>query len=341
MKSFTEQNSDRQSLATLLPLRQPLSLCIEPTALCNFKCPFCARSHPNFLNYCKPPRTMPWKLFSKIINSIKDAGWVLQKVNLYGDGEPLLHKQIDKMAEKCIEIGYPVVITTNGSLITENLAEKLVKSGLHYIRISVYGINKEKHTAAIGKGVPSPESIRDRVKLLKCTRDKLYSPTPYIYVKMIDQQDQGENESFFHFYKDIADQTNLESPMNWNGFNGIDFIKKLDPEADQCKVQNFYTAGGERIEGKKTCTIPFHAMNIKSNGDVVACIVDWNRGTCIGNVTDTSLQKIWNGERARRLRRLLLEGRDSELPSCKDCKNRFANPESIDSLPLEKFDGMI
>ncbi len=61
-------------------------------------------------------------------------------VTLFSGGEPLLHQDIAELARHAVSAGMRAVISTNGTLITPAMAEKLAAVGLSYIGTSIDGI---------------------------------------------------------------------------------------------------------------------------------------------------------------------------------------------------------
>jgi len=67
------------------------------------------------------------------------------------------------------------------------------------------------------------------------------------------------------------------------------------------------------------CPIPFSVASILHNGDVLMCVNDWARKEIVGNLRESTLGEVWNGERMREIRSLLSERRYEEIPACRDC----------------------
>ena len=61
-------------------------------------------------------------------------------------------------------------------------------------------------------------------------------------------------------------------------------------------------------------------MAINSDGSVVVCCVDWSRKTLCGNVRNSSLLDIWNGEAINNIRKIHLRGERYNIDSCRFCK---------------------
>lgn len=60
-------------------------------------------------------------------------------VVLFSGGEPLLRKDLPQLASYAVKSGLRAVISTNGTLITEKVAEELKNVGLSYIGVSLDG----------------------------------------------------------------------------------------------------------------------------------------------------------------------------------------------------------
>jgi len=337
MLSFIDKNSTRRELNDILPLKMPLGLCIEPTNLCNFQCVQCPVSLPEFKSVVGHRGNMDMELFKKILNDIKAMGKVIN-LNLYGDGEPLLNKNIVSMVNliKEYDVAERITITTNASLLTEKISKGLIASGLTYLRVSIYSIYKERFKN-ITQSSTTPDDIYNNIKKFKEIRDKSGQKTPFLYVKMIDTYSK-ENEDFKKMYAPLVDQVNIETPMNWNGYNDYNLIEKIDPNrnTDETNIHAYFKQKGQSGL-KKICTIAFHSLNIKLNGDVTICIVDWNKGTKVGNIKEKSLSDIWFGEDLKKFREIHIKGLRESNVSCKNCNFLYNNPDNIDDLSPERY----
>jgi len=70
-------------------------------------------------------------------------------VVLFSGGEPLMRKDLLELAERARELGMRVVLSTNGTLITREMAKRLASIGLSYVGISLDGL-EERHDAFRG-----------------------------------------------------------------------------------------------------------------------------------------------------------------------------------------------
>lgn len=323
------RKTGRQPLGKIIPLKMPLSLYIEPTNLCNFRCVMCPLSFPDYREIVGYSGHLSLGLYKKIIDDIKKMG-KLKSLKLYCDGEPLLNKEIVQMVKlaKKNDIAERIEITSNASLLKGEISQRLIESGLDYLRLSIPSVF-EKRKFEINRSKISVQQIFNNIKNFRRLRDKLKNDRPFIYVKMIDTFGP-ENETFKDMYEGIADEVSIEPPMNWDGQKN--FIGSLYPNK-KIKKEPFSSARKE----KRACPFPFYSLVIKCNGDVVACCVDWSKQTQIGNLKEESLSAIWAGQRLREFRKMHLEGRRAENKSCRNCAFLYTSPDDIDNLPDKKI----
>lgn len=106
---------------------------IEITNRCNLTCAMCPRDHFNL-----PQEDMPIEIFKRIVSRLGGV----KLLTLTGWGEPLMHPQIFEMIAYCKERGYSVKLTTNGTLLTSDIQQKVISSGLDEITFSLESISR-------------------------------------------------------------------------------------------------------------------------------------------------------------------------------------------------------
>ena len=112
---------------------QPPIVVWNCTQRCNLKCLHCyARSQDRV--YQGELTTEEGKTF------LRDLADFKVPVILLSGGEPTLRKDIIELASRAKELGIRVVLSTNGTLITDKLAEEIIKVGFGEVGISLDGI---------------------------------------------------------------------------------------------------------------------------------------------------------------------------------------------------------
>ena len=111
-----------------LRLRQPVmhlsKMYIEPTNGCNLECRTCIRN-----GWEEPLGQMDRQIFSRIVEGLRNFSPV-PSVFFGGFGEPLSHPDIVDMVAQVKSIGAAVELITNGTLLTKEMSNQLIESGL-------------------------------------------------------------------------------------------------------------------------------------------------------------------------------------------------------------------
>ncbi len=139
MNQSTQLNIKRKSLYVddvVLHNGKPLFsfIDINPTELCNRTCEFCPR-HDSKL-YPNQNLHMKIDVADKIREELEELNWV-GIINICGNGEPLLHKDIVRLVS-ALGDKIHVEITTSGDFLTTDLIEDLYKNHLDYMVVSMY-----------------------------------------------------------------------------------------------------------------------------------------------------------------------------------------------------------
>jgi 12,18-didecarboxysiroheme deacetylase len=123
---------------------------------CNLKCIHCYSSSQD-ISYADELTTQEGK------NVIDDLAQFGAPVILFSGGEPILRPDLLELAQYAVDKGLRAVISTNGTLITKELAVKLQKIGLSYIGVSLDGTQKthDRFRGKKGAYAAAMEGIRN------------------------------------------------------------------------------------------------------------------------------------------------------------------------------------
>ena len=105
------------------------------TRQCNLKCVHCY-AHAKNTSFDNELSTEQGK---QLIDDLADFG---SPVMLFSGGEPLVRKDLPQLAAYAVEKGMRAVISTNGTLITPEMAHNLKEIGLSYVGISLDGMEE-------------------------------------------------------------------------------------------------------------------------------------------------------------------------------------------------------
>ncbi len=158
------------------PLNQPTSIIFNISQSCMLKCKQCD------IWKTKPHPPITYDQAKIIIDKIYDWLGVFQL--LITGGEPFMNPFLPQIIEYCHQKGIYTIINSNGYLINNVLAQKIVSSHLNAITISIDGSNPITHDNIRGvKG--SYRRAVNAIRLLNKYKYKSKSSYPKIYINTI------------------------------------------------------------------------------------------------------------------------------------------------------------
>ncbi|MCJ7715968.1 MAG: radical SAM protein, partial [Anaerolineales bacterium] len=112
---------------------------VEITNRCNLDCSICIRR-----TWDDQPGSMSLKSFQRIVKDIQCFNPV-PEIFFGGFGESLSHPDIIEMIKQSKDIGAQTSLITNGILLSGDMSEKLVASGLDMLWVSIDGAHPESY----------------------------------------------------------------------------------------------------------------------------------------------------------------------------------------------------
>ena len=267
----------------------PLQARIENTNHCNANCTICPRD-----SLTRPKGTMSFEHFEKLVRECAEKGLIER--HLPGFGEPFIDKNITEKIRLAADLGIrKLFIVTNASIIDEELAEKIVRSGLHRIKISFYGTSRKEY-----ESVHKPlkyGKVRENIKTLARVKRRLESKTPRIAVQYIGR--------WYRFPKFAVQWFRYALPQV-NTLHNYGYGKK------------FVEVNTEKDD--RLCPMVARPIiQILWDGKVVPCCYDFNGKYVLGNVLETSIEEVWNSDKYERFRDIHRKRDFSRIPMCLNC----------------------
>lgn len=115
------------------------------TKMCNLKCVHCYSGSDGQ----KGTGELSTEQAKHLIDDLHSFG---SPVLLFSGGEPLMRADILTLLEYTVSKGMRAVLSTNGTLITRETAEKLAKLGLSYVGVSLDGLEETHDSFRMQKG---------------------------------------------------------------------------------------------------------------------------------------------------------------------------------------------
>lgn len=277
----------------------PVEYIVETTAKCNIYCPMCPRE-----THRQPKEDMDEAVFQALVSG---TGRTAEHMMLIGLGEPLLDPGIFDRIHHCQRHGISTLISTNGTLLDEKAASRLLDSPLEHITLSFDGYSKE--TFEYYRKGAKFERVRDNfVRFCRMKHER--RSRLQVVVQMVKMDgNQHEVDSFTAF---------------WRAVPGVDLIRI---KADETNLMQ-PAAGHAREDWTHPCHYLWRgAMYVKHNGDVYPCCQSYMlHGEPVGKLPAQSMDEIFNGEPMREMRRLHAQGRAGEIGICSRCCTTIPHP---------------
>jgi len=253
----------RTRLKDVVPLKTPMSVMIDPSNGCNFRCVFCPTANPELLaSVGRPTGVMKFPLFTKIIDDMTAFGEPVRSLLLYKDGEPLVNVRLADMVRYAKDKGVAgeVSITTNAALLTRARAIELIEAGLDNLRVSVEHVNDDGYKK-VTQTYSDYQTIVDNIMALFEEKNRRASPLK-IHAKIVNVGlGPEEIEKFRTDFGSISDSLTVEELMGWSNTEDMDCLLGTEP-----------TTGVDGKTGlnpdRQVCPSPFKTLAINFDGRV-------------------------------------------------------------------------
>jgi MoaA/NifB/PqqE/SkfB family radical SAM enzyme len=181
-------------LGIVRPVTQLSKLYIEVTNECTLNCRTCMRNMWN-----EPMGKMTAEVFSKVIAGLRQVS-PPPMVFFGGFGEPLLHPEIVEMVIQAKNIGCPVELITNGTLLTPEISKALLEAGIDALWISIDGATTESY-GDVRVGATLPKVIENLTQL----NSMIYSSSTISCCSVVSKYKTELGFAFVAMKRNIAD----------------------------------------------------------------------------------------------------------------------------------------
>lgn len=267
------------------------------TRMCNLRCVMCPQS--NGLKQRQASMSMP--LFASFVDEVCGNRPLIK---LYLSGEPLLCEALYDMIDYAAAKGCQTMIHTNGTLLTEKVAHKILSSPLTCISFSFDGCSAEVYERL--RPPARFEEVRSNLLQYLELRRLVAGGGPRTCIEIIRmQQTDGLIEGFVDEWKSSeVDEVKVVDYMMWHG-----------------RVEDRRVPDPAGATGYKPCASPFRYGCVLADGTVVPCCLDVDGEMPLGNITQDSFRDIWIGNAYRQLRLAMLTGTLPPDSICSRCLN--------------------
>jgi MoaA/NifB/PqqE/SkfB family radical SAM enzyme len=224
---------------------------------------------------------MSWPVLNKIINFARNRA---KTCYMHQIGEPLLHPQLIDMINYVAGADIRTSISTNAMVLTETMAELILKSKLHELTICLDSLDKRTY-----------ESLRCGANFDKVLRN---------IMMFFNKREEIENNLFVEMQLIVMKENVHEVPA---------FVKWFEPlvgEKGRLNIKGYSTFAG-KVDDKapsqtpsrrEKCRKAFNSLGFNWNGDIILCCRDYDSFTVLGNVLQDDLMSVWRGEKLEAIR---------------------------------------
>lgn len=289
---------------------KPFSATIEPTNFCNLKCPEC----PSGLGrLTRPLGIVDFDNFEKYCKEISDTVFYLQ---LFFQGEPLVNKNLPKLVEIAHKYNMYVAISTNGILVNQNIAQKLIEAKIDKVIFSIDGLDEETYqNYRIGGKFENAFKGFETLLLEKQKNNVSYPFVEFQFIVMKQNEHQIKKVLELQKLKGLNKVT-LKTMQVYSKESAEYFL----PTSEKYRRYVIDENGELKLKGKfkNQCFAIWRTIVITWDGNVVACCFDKDGFTKLGNLNKQSLFNVWNGKKFNNFRNAILKNR-ANITMCKNC----------------------
>ncbi len=281
----------------------PVRLWIEPTDRCNLRCVMCPTGTGE--GFPGGSGLMAFETFAKVIDETKAFAF---DVNLHHRGESLIHKELPRMIRHAADAGLFTNLHTNGTLLTRERSDAIVRSGLDFLSVSFDAIDPAEYPK-VRPGATFEKTLEGVRTLLRARREA-GARRPFVAVEAIDfhpgdgrSREEKRRSLAAHFGAEPPDRVRVKALHNWAGS----------------------TDGGAGLDTSRyaPCTFLWYSLTVLWDGRVMPCPQDMQGHLALGSVANETIASIWDGASLVRLREKMARGEWRDLVPCRTCDRIF------------------
>jgi organic radical activating enzyme len=292
----------KANLLKALKEKRLLTLVVEPSSVCNLSCRFCDLHSGRYKDVKQYKGKMSLDTWKMLIKQIRDLGYQLEQLQIHGNGEPLLNKNIVEMVTYAKGVAKTIRLTTNGTKLTPTMTRNLIEAGVDEIWVSLdTAISEDYH---LFKGSAVCDLVIKNIVSASVIANE-YGKSLVIKYPIADKaKSYGVTKSF-------ADSALIRFSV----------LERKFPNVHLKGMPVVVMTGGKKIY-TTPCEIPFYSLFVKYDGRVSLCCADFRDDLTVGDIHTRFLSDIIDEWELTSMRLRLLDGGNSLPVLCKTCGNR-------------------
>lgn len=288
----------------------PYAASIEPTSHCNLHCAECPSGNGS-LN--RPHGYITFDLYKQIIDEIYPYTFY---INLYFQGEPMMHPQFPEMVAYAKSKRMFVFTSTNGHFLKSETAKMVVLANLDKMIISLDGATQNDYQQYRIGGKLS--TVIEGMKTIATEKKSANSKTPIVVAQILLLK---TTELSIRNIKEIA----RSAGANYTEIKKAQFYQPnskdaLIPSNPKFIRYTYQPETGWTLKNKhhKGCNRLWNTTVINWEGDVLPCCYDKDANHKWGSVLHQNLFSVFHSKEATKFRKNVLATR-SKIDICSNC----------------------
>ncbi len=299
---------------------------IELTNRCNFNCAFCPSRRMT-----RPKGSMDAELAKRLIEEIAVEG-IAEKAVFHIMGEPTLYRHLPEVLEHAKKFNLTTTLSSNGSLLDEQMADRLVGAGLSKINVSLQtpdetswelrgfpGLTFDQYSDRIVRFAARVIELHSdmEVRVLVLVTGTRWWARPFagnMGIRVVDT-DRDLRAVLTQWTNKLYDIAEAAGDRRYNRQKSLDAIKNVDAGAwhilhihpnfalETYMLENWGNAMADGVIHPAPfgyCSGLSDHFGVLCDGRVVYCCRDFDGKTAWGNAHDESLVDLLNKPEAVR-----------------------------------------
>lgn len=288
---------------------------IDVTNSCNCKCTFCfqGNEHQNV------GKILSFEKLISIMDELKSLGCYHLS---FAGGEPFCRKDFTRLLKEAKKRGFLITFVSNLQLPSEEEIEQVIELGIAKVLVSFHSHNPKTYSQIFQVAEKYYWRALENIKHLA------KSDTPVGVTVTVSENNATELQDILDMFVNIGILRNdVRFNMLLEGKNPVGDCrgeKELHEYLSHHQDLKTNILSKIRIDNLSfLCSAGRSSCVIRPNGDVLPCgLID----AVAGNVTDNSLEAIWNNSHVFKFIRSIEE---SHFTKCSSCKNLHICPVCI------------
>nr|CAA56172.1 cofactor modifying protein [Pyrococcus furiosus DSM 3638] len=313
-------------------------LYLEITSRCNLRCEMCFKQH-----WEDEEGDMDYDLFLKILRRCREVSRAKDDILRRSIGEPTVHPRFMDMVREVKKRGFALGISTNGTLLTDEMLKELAELGVDLVYFSMDVLPTAQNVVTLGHILAGVTA--EKIKKLVKYREEVGTHKPSIGVEVVvTKENYKQLPELARYLLNLGVDAMLVSnllPLTPEQVNDIVYDGSIDmtPIVNELyKIAHnglYIKLPYFELKTERVCDFDENKVAvIRWDGEVVPCYrflhtyreYIFGREKKVntysfGNVREKSLADIWTSERYTWFRFIT---KNYLYPSCTDCSLRDA-----------------